>query len=113
MRMLPDLEYVSVAEVKAKLSEKLRRVSSHGRRFAITSHGKPKAVLLSYKNYIALLEKRNEGEIEKISIDEWKKDAKRRKKIVDSVSSLFDLNKLSRKRQRVHKGSVVCSKRGK
>lgn len=105
MKLYEDIEYVSVAEAKAKLSEKLNSVESKGRRFAITSHGKPKAVIIGYKDYISLVENVAAPRGAEISVDELKR--KGRKKIVESVASLFDETKLTRKGQKGYKREAV------
>ena len=107
MRRLTDLEYISVAEAKARLSEKLRRVTSRGRRFAITSHGKPQAVLMDYKEYLSLREKGGRGVAEEMSLRDWQKRKKSRRQVVRSVSSLFDEKHLSRKGQKGYKKNAV------
>ncbi|MFH1653860.1 MAG: type II toxin-antitoxin system Phd/YefM family antitoxin [Pseudomonadota bacterium] len=106
MRILQDVEYVSVAEAKAKLSEKIRRVIESGRRFVITSHGKPQAVLIDYKEYISLIEPAEEGQ-QIDSLEEWQGRKKERGKIIESISSLFDESKLSKKGQKEYKTGEV------
>lgn len=107
MKRPAELEYISVAETKAKLSEKLRSIESRGRRFAITSHGRPKAVIIGYKEYLSFSEKTSPSAPKDISLDKWQKKAKNRKKIVESVVSLFDSSNLSRKGQKRYKRNVV------
>ena len=105
MKHVEGLEYISVAETKAKLSEKLRSIESRGRRFAVTSHGKPKAVILGYKEYLSLLEAPlPPGEIK---LDKWRSESGIRRKIIESVASLFDETKLSRKGQKGYKRHVI------
>lgn len=107
MKLFEDLEYVSVAETKAKLSEKLNSVESKGRRFAITSHGKPKAVIIGYKDYISLVENAVAPSGNEIPIGSLKKKVAQRKNIIDSVASLFDDTKLTRKGQKGYKREAV------
>lgn len=107
MKRLPELEYISVAETKAKLSEKLRNIEKRGRRFAITSHGKPKAVLISYKEFLFLNENPSSAPSKKISLDQWKKKKNERKKVIESVASKFEESKLTRKGQKRYKRDVV------
>jgi prevent-host-death family protein len=109
MKLIEDLEYVSVAEMKAKLSEKLKSVESKGRRFAVTSHGKPKAVVISYKEYLAMAQGSIAEPPKEIELGEMKKEIKKRKSIIESVSSLFDENKLSRKGQKGYKCEKVSN----
>lgn len=107
MKMLSDLEYVSVAKTKARLSEKLRGVDANSRRYAITSHGRPMAVLISYKEYLALSQNKSLDEPQKISLTEWKKGRSERRQVVDSIASLFDETKLTRKGQKGYKKNAV------
>ena len=106
MRLIPELEYVSVAETKSKLSEKIRNIINRGRKYAITSHGKPKVVLIGYQEYIALAEG-VKTKPRKISLEKWKSDASKRGEVINSVSSLFDKSTLSRKGQKEYKKNEV------
>lgn len=104
MKRLDELEYISVAEAKAKLSEKINNAANRGRRFAITSYGRPKAVLIDYREYLALTEKPQGSNFARtISLDTWKKDSKKNSEIIESISSLFDEKKLCRKGQKGYK----------
>jgi len=107
MKSTPDLEYISVAETKARLSEKIKNTKTRGRRYAITSHGKPKAVLLNYKDYIALVEEDDPSTRETINLNEWIKKKGERQRVVDSIASLFDESKLTRKGQKEYKNESV------
>lgn len=107
MKLLEDLEYISVAEMKAKLSEKLKSVESKGRRFAVTSHGRPKAVVISYKEYLAMAQGDMTAPSKEMELSEIKKEIKKRKSIIESVYSLFDEDKLSRKGQKGYKREKV------
>lgn len=107
MKLLEDLEYVSVAETKAKLSEKLKSVETRGRRFAVTSHGKPKAVLMGYRDYIALTENAAPSPEKEVSFSELKDTVSKKKNIIESVASLFDEKKLTRKGQKGYKREAV------
>jgi len=107
MKRLVELEYVSVAEIKARLSEKIHSADIRGRRFAITSHGRPKAVLMSYKDYQALAQGVSEIPAQTIAITSWEREAPKRKRIIDSVASLFDEKKLTRKGQKGYKNEVL------
>jgi prevent-host-death family protein len=107
MKLLEELEYVSVAETKAKLSEKLKSVESRGRRFAITSHGRPKAVIIGYKDYISLVENASAPEAKEMSFDDLRREVGQRKDIIGSVASLFDEKRLTRKGQKGYKREAV------
>jgi prevent-host-death family protein len=96
MHRFEDLEYVSIAEAKAKLSENIKRADQNGRIFALTKHGEPKAVLISYKRYRALIN--DSGTPQKIiDIKEWKKETKEKKKVASTVMELFDIGKLKKR----------------
>lgn len=107
MAILSEMDRISVAEMKAKLSEKLKNVEKRNRRYLITSHGKAKAVVISYKEYLALTQDRKEAKPKEISLDEWKKEKKERDKVISAVSAVFDTDSLSRKGQKEYKKNVV------
>lgn len=107
MKTIEELEYASIAETKARLSEKIRRVVDNNRRFAITSHGKPKAVLISYKNYIALTSNQNKTENQEKVEDMSARD---KKTVIKSVTSRFDEKLLSRKGQKDYKNEKIRKK---
>jgi len=107
MKLMENLEYVSVAETKAKLSEKIKSAESKGRRFAVTSHGKPKAVIMGYRDYIALVENAAAPQAKETSFDALKKKIGKRKNIVESIAALFDERKLTRKGQKGYKREAV------
>lgn len=96
---------VSIAETKAKLSEKIRTCRELDRTYVITSHGKPKAVLISYETYLSLTEER----IPPRTIDEkqWKKRRASKREAAHEIKKLFDEKKLSRKGQKGYKTRAV------
>lgn len=96
MYRFEDVEYISIAETKAKLSENIKRAEQNNRIFALTRHGKPKAVLISYKRYCALVNDSSTSQ-KTIDIKEWKKGIKERKKIVSTISDLFNISKLKKR----------------
>jgi len=99
MKYLEDVEYVSVAETKAKLSEKLRRIEKNGRRFAITSHGKPKAILISYNEYIGLTKDLPKRKAPRAKLP----TNKQVKEVAKYITSKFDIKLLSKKGQKEYK----------
>lgn len=107
MRMLSELDYVSVADLKARLSEKLKFVEGKNRRLAVTSHGRPRAVLISYMEYIALTEKSGDDKAKEIPIEEWQKGRAARKRVIDKIAGLFDETGLTRKGQKGYKKDAV------
>ena len=50
-------EIVTVSELKAKLASIVAQLEAEGVPVYVTQHGKPKAVLVQYQEYEALLEK--------------------------------------------------------
>ena len=48
---------VTVSEMKSGLATLIAQLQAHGAPIYVTLHGKPKAVLVSYQEYEALLEK--------------------------------------------------------
>ncbi|MFH1729355.1 MAG: type II toxin-antitoxin system Phd/YefM family antitoxin [Pseudomonadota bacterium] len=106
MDNINEIESYSIAETKAKLSEKIKRCNDNNRKFLITNHGKPVAVMLSYKEFLALSGKPKMRQ-RKIDYNEWLEDKGNRQEIVDSVSSLFNSEKLTRKGQKGYKNEKV------
>jgi prevent-host-death family protein len=96
---------VSVAEAKAKLSEKIRACRELDRTFIITNHGKPRAVLMSYEAYARLTEE--EGTAREIDMASWHKTRRERKEVAREIKGLFDEKKLSRKGQKGYKRRAV------
>src|SRR5215471_17061543 len=101
---LLSMEFLPLSEAKAKLSEQMRKIISEGKRIAITTNGRPTAVLVSYEDYKDLLKKaaspEQETPVRTIDFDDWKKGSTKRKKVSDSISRLFDTSRLSRKGQK-------------
>ncbi len=96
---------LSVAETKAKLSEKIRACRELDRTFVITSHGKPCAVLMSYDAYARMREPAEPP----LAIDaERRQEAYgKQREAVHDIKELFDEKKLSRKGQKKYKQRVV------
>jgi prevent-host-death family protein len=102
---MDDEVFISVAEAKAKLSEKIHVGCELGRVFVITSHGRPRAVLLSYEHYMGL---KHEPTLPRsISLAEWKKKGPKRREVAKSIKDLFDEKALSRKGQKGYKRHAV------
>ena len=96
---LQSFVFIPLSEVKAKLSEQIQRSAS--KRIAITNHGKPVAVLLSYHDYQKLLgqldshkypQAASTGRV--IDYEEWKLGSARRKKASQAILDLFDMESL-------------------
>ena len=92
---------ISIAEMKAKLSEKIRACRELDRSFVITSHGKPRAVLISYEAYRGMTEQQSAPR--RIKAKEWVKQ----QEAVHDIKNLFDEKKLSRKGQKGYKQRAV------
>jgi prevent-host-death family protein len=92
---------ISVAEMKAKLSEKIHACRELDRVFVITSHGKPRAVLISYEAYMGMTEKRTPQR--KIKAKEWIQ----KQEVAHDIKNLFDEKKLTRKGQKGYKRRSV------
>jgi prevent-host-death family protein len=107
MKRVADLEYIPLAETKARLSEKVRAVGRRGRRYAITVHGRPKAVLIGYGEYLSLIEHAAEPAPREISLEQWRRERKARRKVIESVTSRFDTSRLGRKGRKGYKRDVV------
>jgi len=108
---LLSMEFLPLSEAKAKLSEQVRKLVAEGKRLAITTNGRPTAVMLSYGDYLELLRKTAPSDAQSpfkvIDFDQWQKEARKRKMISDSISRLFDVSKLSRKGQKSYKKEKV------
>lgn len=102
---MKDTTPISVAETKAKLSEKIRACKELGRVFVITSHGKPQAALMSYEAFARLSEK--ESEVQEIDMARWRETRAKRKEVSSEIKKLFDEKKLSRKGQKGYKQRAV------
>jgi prevent-host-death family protein len=108
---LLSIEFVSLSEAKAKLSEQVRRVLAESKRVAITTNGKPTAVLLSYKDYLNLLQQLSKSPSaaneDIIDLKQWKRGKNKRRKVVQSITKLFNPLALSRKGQKAYKRDMV------
>lgn len=101
-------DFLPLAEVKAKLSEKLRGLSQ-GKRLAITNNGRPTAVLISYPDYLELLRQlsSSRGKAPVLTLEDWKRDKKKRRKIRNSITRHFDASQLPRKGQKTYKRDTL------
>ncbi|MCB1215075.1 MAG: type II toxin-antitoxin system Phd/YefM family antitoxin [Deltaproteobacteria bacterium] len=112
---LTSTEFIPLSEAKAKLSEQVRRVNEKRLQLAITSQGKPKAVLLAYEDYLKLLEKLelkkapalDKKAFQDLSYEEFKKTIPKRRELSASIANLFNLDQLSRKGQKAYKRKRV------
>lgn len=110
MDPLLQTEFAPLAEVKAKLSEKIREIGG-GRRLLITSHGRPQAVLISYQDYLVLLQERSDSQsqaVGRIDFQQWKSEKGKRKEVASSILRYFDPTKLPRKGQKEYKRRRVA-----
>lgn len=105
---LLQLEILPLSKVKATLSEQIHKTQGR-RRIAITSNGFPKAILLSYEDFMELLAQGSSGSpVPKvIRYETWKEEEPLRLKARDSILGLFDMKKLSRKGQKTYKRETV------
>ncbi|GEM_PF-6859825 len=105
---LLDTEFIPLSEVKAKLSEQIRKTTS--KRIVITQNGKPSTVLLSYKDYLKLIGQLSGQPLSTapiIDFEDWKKSFPKRCSVSKSISKLFDVSTLSRKGQKSYKKETV------
>lgn len=101
------IEFQPLSEAKAHLSHVVRTLSPE-RRVAITTNGRPTAVLLSYDDYLSLLPPQSHSYTpRRISMEEWERDEPNRIAIRDSIANLFDVKSLSRKGQKKYKAEAV------
>lgn len=108
---LRAIEFVPLSEVKAKLSEFVRKTSSGAKRVALTTNGRPSAVLMSYEDYLKFMGQRADVEakypIRKISLSAWRKEKANQESVRDTILNLFDPSKLSRKGQKNYKARLI------
>lgn len=108
---LRSIDFAPLSEVKAKLSEYVRLLGK--KRIALTTNGRPSAVLMSYEDYLNWLQEKpgektvQEEPLERISFSDWKKERKNQESVRDSILGLFDMNRLSRKGQKAYKKNLV------
>ncbi|MDP2599352.1 MAG: hypothetical protein Q8P84_01275 [Deltaproteobacteria bacterium] len=105
---LLNIDFEPLTEVKAKLSEKVATVVQQNRLLAITLNGKPKAILAPYDTFLEwLANPPSLYEPRRMSLKEWEKESKQRRKVVHAVKGLFDLSKLERKGQKPYKQDAL------
>lgn len=102
-----EIEFQPLSEAKAHLSHVVRTLSPE-RRVAITTNGRPTAVLLSYNDYLSLLPQQSHSYTpRRISMEEWKREEPQRLAVRDSILGLFDMKSLGRKGQKRYKQEAV------
>ncbi len=109
---LLEIEFVPLSEAKAKLSEFIRRISRGSRRVAVTTNGKPTAVLLSYSEFLDLIRqipgKTQSSETRSdIDLSQWRRQKSKRRQLSQYINSLFNPRGLSRKGQKSYKQEKV------
>ncbi|MCC6273483.1 MAG: type II toxin-antitoxin system prevent-host-death family antitoxin [Deltaproteobacteria bacterium] len=107
---LLKIEFLPLSEVKAKLSEQIKKLAA-GKRVAVTSNGRPVAVLMDYEEYLAMAG-RCAGETSvqpdrTLDYESWLRSASERQKISESINRLFDVDRLARKGQKAYKREKV------
>ena len=55
---ITDLESIPAAKAKLNFGDILHQTSVEGKKFLVDRHGKPVSVILSYKEYLSLIEER-------------------------------------------------------
>ena len=104
---LLSMKFLPLSEVKATLSEQVKKTQGGIRRIAITSNGRPTAVLLAYEDYLRLARACKISAAEStggtIDFEVWKKGQEQRKEISASIDKLFDSASLTRKGQKPYK----------
>lgn len=103
---LQNIDFEPLTEVKAKLSEKIARLNQNGRLLAVTVNGKPKAMLVPYDAFLKTIQK-PESKPRLLSLKEWRKESKQRRKVIASINNLFDLSLLERKGQKPYKQDAL------
>lgn len=103
---LSNIDFEPLTEVKAKLSEKVVRISETKRLLAVTVNGKPRAVLVPYTEFLNFIGQEKYTP-RQLSLKEWEKESKHRRAVVRSIKELFDLPAMSRKGQKPYKRNAL------
>jgi len=110
---LLSMEFLPLSEVKATLSEQVKKTRIPSKRVAITSNGRPAAVLMSYEDYLRLATAAASAPeipaVKSIDFEDWKKGRRHRKEVSSSIDLLFDAAALSRERPIVWVASVIVA----
>ncbi len=107
---LRTLDFVTLSEAKARLSEFVRSLSQAAKKLVLTTNGHPSAVLLSYQDYLRLVGQQSfQAPTKVIRFEDWKRERGKRIVVRDSILNLFDADKLSRKGQKCYKKKTVAS----
>ena len=56
-----DLQPIKATQAKISFGDLLHQTSVNGKKFVVDRHGKPVSVLLSYNEYISLVDRANEA----------------------------------------------------
>lgn len=101
---LLSLEILPLSKIKATLSEQVNKTQG-GTRIAITINGFPRAILLSYSDFLDLLRKPGSptSPTRTIRYESWKAAEPQRLLARDSILGLFDMKKLARKGKKTDK----------
>lgn len=59
---IEDLEPIAATKAKVIFGEILHQTSVEGKRFVVDRHGKPVSVIISYRDYLDLVEKSKQKE---------------------------------------------------
>lgn len=108
---LRTMDFVPLSEVKARLSEFVRKAAASKKRVALTTNGRPSAVLMSYEDYLRFMDQGPDAGAKyparKISLSTWRKEKTNQESVRDTILNLFDSSKLSRKGQKKYKERIV------
>ena len=58
---IKDLESIAATKAKIYFGDILHQTSVNGKKFVVDRHGKPVSVILSYNEYVKLLEQSKKG----------------------------------------------------
>jgi len=58
---IKDLEPIAATKAKVFFGEILHQTSVEGKKFVVDRHGRPVSVILSYKEYVELVEQAKKG----------------------------------------------------
>lgn len=104
LKALKGIQFIPLSEAKAKLSEVVRKSSTEKYRVVITTNGRPSCILLPYEECVELLNRSAEQlPVRRTTIETWKKEKENRQRIRQTITSLFDISRLTRKGQKKYK----------
>ena len=103
-----NIDFEPLTEIKARLSEKIARIDRQKRLLAITLNGKPKAIIVPYRDFLDWIQAQSRPYVpRRFRFEEWEKNSGQRKAVSESIKNMFDLSVLKRKGQKPYKDNAL------